>query len=111
MKKLRKLLALTFIFTLSIQTLHGGSATWQLNPGSGDWNTANNWNPVTVPNAATDVATFAISNVNLAVSLSASTDVNGIVFTNDTFTITATSTFTLTLSGRASPIIQGDPTW
>ena len=39
-----------------------GSATWNLNPTSGDWNTATNWTPNTVPNGPADVATFAISN-------------------------------------------------
>src|SRR5690242_1133723 len=40
-----------------------GSATWDLNPTSGDWNTAANWTPATVPNSQTDVATFSHSNV------------------------------------------------
>jgi len=31
-----------------------GSATWKLNPTSGDWNTAANWSPSTVPNGAAD---------------------------------------------------------
>ena len=40
-----------------------GSATWNLNPTSGDWNTAENWTPATVPNSETDVATFGQSNM------------------------------------------------
>jgi autotransporter-associated beta strand protein len=40
-----------------------GSATWNLNPSNGDWNTAANWTPETVPNSETDVATFGQSNV------------------------------------------------
>ena len=40
-----------------------GSATWSSNPISGDWNTAANWTPQTVPNATTDIATFGLSNV------------------------------------------------
>ena len=40
-----------------------GSATWNLNPTNGDWNTAANWTPETVPNRETDVATFGQSNV------------------------------------------------
>src|SRR5580765_477217 len=39
-----------------------GSATWDLNPGSGDWNTATNWTPTTMPNSSADTATFAFSN-------------------------------------------------
>ena len=31
---------------------HAGSATWNLNPASGDWDTASNWTPNTVPNGA-----------------------------------------------------------
>ena len=27
------------------------SAQWNLNPVSGDWNTAENWTPTTIPNA------------------------------------------------------------
>jgi autotransporter-associated beta strand protein len=40
---------------------YAGSATWNLNPGSGDWNTATNWTPNTVPGEF-DIATFDISN-------------------------------------------------
>ena len=40
-----------------------GSATWNQNPTNGDWNTATNWTPQTVPNSTTDIATFDASNV------------------------------------------------
>jgi len=76
--KLRILLAL--FLTTGIET-YGGSATWNLNPTSGDWNTAANWTPATVPNGATDVATFGSSN-RTGVTLSDSITVNGIVFDN-----------------------------
>src|SRR6478752_1991205 len=56
-----------------------GSATWNLNPTSGDWNTAVNWTPNTVPNSASDRATFDISNTS-AVALSTSIQVSDIVF-------------------------------
>jgi autotransporter-associated beta strand protein len=78
-----------------------GSATWDLNPGSGDWNTAANWTPMTVPNGSTDTATFALSNTT-SVSISANTEVNGITFTaaaTNPYTITASPGFTLTLTG------------
>src|SRR5689334_92643 len=39
-----------------------GSATWNLNPTSSNWNTAANWTPATVPNSPSDIATFAVSN-------------------------------------------------
>jgi len=58
---------------------HAGSAIWNLNPVSGDWNTATNWTPATVPNGASDIATFAISS-KTSVALSDNTLVNGIVF-------------------------------
>jgi hypothetical protein len=100
MKKVRKLLAMTFIFLLSIQTLRGGSATWNLNPGSGDWNTATNWTPATVPNGPASTATFTLSNTT-GVSLSAFTEVSGIVFNAgaSAFTITASPAFVLTVTG------------
>jgi hypothetical protein len=78
------------------------SATWKTNPGSGDWNTASNWTPSTIPNGPSDVATFASSN-RTSVSISAETEFNGIVFNAgaSAFTITANPTegFTLTISG------------
>src|SRR5712691_5788979 len=71
---------------------HAGSATWNLDPTSGDWNTATNWTPNTVPNAPADVATFAASN-QTAISLSANTIVDSIVFNPgaSAFTISAIS--------------------
>ena len=60
------------------EALYAGSATWELNPTSGDWNTAVNWTPETVPNQA-DVATFGNSNAT-AISLSAQTDVDSVLF-------------------------------
>jgi hypothetical protein len=37
----------------------GGNSTWGTQPGSGDWNTAANWNPAAVP---TETATFGASS-------------------------------------------------
>jgi hypothetical protein len=57
-----------------------GSATWSSNPTSGDWNTAANWTPQTVPNSTTDVATFDASNVtNLSIA-NASVTLDSAVF-------------------------------
>src|SRR5690349_7589918 len=56
-----------------------GSATWSANPVSGDWNTAANWTPQTVPNGPNDVATFANSNVT-RISFSANTEIGQIIF-------------------------------
>jgi autotransporter-associated beta strand protein len=78
-----------------------GSATWDLDPGSGDWNTAANWTPATAPNGSADMATVGLSNT-AHVSISANTKVNGITFTptaTNPYTITASPDVTLTLSG------------
>src|SRR3954454_15280952 len=56
-----------------------GSATWNFDPISSDWNAAANWTPTTVPNDKTDVATFGGSNTN-AISLSVQTRIDSIVF-------------------------------
>src|SRR5437867_10724406 len=66
---------------------------------SGDWNTAANWTPATVPNSSTDTATFATSNIT-NVSLSSLITVNSIVFNSGSsaFTITDNS-FAFTISG------------
>jgi autotransporter-associated beta strand protein len=49
------------------------NATWLLNPGSGDFNTAGNWTPATVP---TGTAFFGTSNTT-ALSFSADTTIGG----------------------------------
>jgi hypothetical protein len=58
------------------------SAEWDLNPISGDWNTAVNWTPDGVPNGPADIATFGLSNT-IDVSISENTEVNSIIFTPD----------------------------
>jgi autotransporter-associated beta strand protein len=81
---------------VGIQVLHAGSATWDLNPTSNDWNTAENWTPVTVPNSETDVATFAASNTTSVICADsanyADTYLDGIVFASgaSAYTITIT---------------------
>src|SRR5450432_611610 len=66
-------------FCLTIHNLSAGNATWKVTPASGDWNTAANWTPATVPNGPADIATFAVSNTT-DVSTSANTEVNSIAF-------------------------------
>ncbi|MBA3832911.1 MAG: hypothetical protein H0X34_13660 [Chthoniobacterales bacterium] len=59
------LLSLMLITLLSLsfaQNAHAGSATWNLDPISSDWNIAANWTPNTVPNGPDDIATFELSN-------------------------------------------------
>ena len=88
------------ILLLSAQASHAASATWNLNPGSGDWQTATNWTPITVPNGPADTATFALSNTT-GVSLSATAAVDGIVFNSgaSAFTIAVSPTFILDVNG------------
>jgi hypothetical protein len=85
----------------SLAAAYAGTAQWNLNPTSGDWNTAANWTPMTVPNGSADIATFAFSN-NTDVSISANTEVNGIIFTpaaTSPYLIEVPSNLTLTLGG------------
>lgn len=92
--------ALVLLF--SVQASQAGSATWNLNPASGDWNTAANWRPATVPNGPADTATFDISNTTfLETFLGPWTEVNGIVFNAgaSAFTITLYSGHEFTHSG------------
>ena len=78
-----------------------GSATWKANPTSGDWNTAANWMPPTIPNGPSDTATFAVSNIT-GISLSGNpvTEVNGIAFN------AGASLFTITVSATTSTSSQ-----
>ncbi len=84
----------TLLFTCSLflgtQVTHAGSATWNLSPASGDWNTAANWMPPTIPNGPADVATFSLSN-QTSVSISDVTEVSSVVFDANA------SAFTITL--------------
>ena len=79
---------------------HAASATWDLNPSNGDWNTAANWTPPTVPNGSGDTVSFAVSNI-AAVSLSSDTEVGRITFDSGAseFNIIVSPLRTLTISG------------
>ena len=92
-----------FILTLALGALnavYANSATWSLNPTSGDWNTAVNWTPPTVPKGPADKATFASSQLT-EVSLSARVQVNSIIFDagGTAFTINNNPGVALTISG------------
>src|SRR2546428_3037618 len=90
---------LTLLFSTA-STTFAGSATWLSAPATSDWNTAGNWTAGGPPNGPADTATFATSTQK-AVSISANTEANGIVFNAaaSAFTITANPTLTLTISG------------
>jgi autotransporter-associated beta strand protein len=68
------------LILLTAVNTYAGSATWNLNPGSNNWNTATNWTPATVPNSTTDAATFGASNTT-SVLTSNDVDLASIVFT------------------------------
>lgn len=74
--------------------------TWNINPTIGDWNTGANWTPMSVPNDAADIAKFDSSNTT-GVSLSADTQLYGIVFNRcaSPFTISVSHLLHLTLGG------------
>jgi autotransporter-associated beta strand protein len=78
-----------------IQTTYAGSATWNVNPVTDDWNTAQNWTPETVPDEPTDVATFAVSNITTI----ATTQFGGTAVGSITFTPGA-SAYTITFEGN-----------
>jgi hypothetical protein len=81
-------------------TTFAAGGTWDLNPGSGDWNTGTNWSSGTVPNGASDIATFDISNTT-AVGISANTTVAGITFNS------GASVFTITVEGNQDLFFLG----
>jgi autotransporter-associated beta strand protein len=85
--------------------------TWDEVPLSDNWNDANNWTPMTVPNGPADTATFAHS-FTTGVSLSAVTQVRDINFVSSMFpsayTITVGSTFSLTISAINGTGITND---
>src|SRR5439155_24927517 len=90
-----------FLMFLLPAVAYAVSAQWDLDPISGDWNTAANWTPNGVPNGPADIAAFALSNTT-NVSISADTEVNSIIFTpaaTNPYTITASPGLSLTISG------------
>lgn len=92
------LLPALLLFTT--QASHADNATWLASPATGDWNTAANWTAGGPPNGSADSATFASSSTT-GVSISANTEVNGIVFGAgaSSYTITNPGDLALTISG------------
>jgi autotransporter-associated beta strand protein len=78
--RLRFLVAAALLFLAAQRPSLAGSATWDQNPTSGDWNTAANWTPQTVPNGTTDIATFGTSNLTSISSQSTDIDLDSLVF-------------------------------
>jgi len=89
------------ILTLLLSTASSslaGSATWKQSPTSGEWFTAANWTPRTVPNGPADTATFASSN-QTSIDIVFDTEVNGIVFKP------GASAFTIATNPQVSPTV------
>jgi len=68
-----------------VTTLQAGSATWNVNPVSSDWNTAANWTPHTVPNGSPDTAMFSASN-NPTPVIQSTVEVDALVFGDSVLT-------------------------
>src|SRR4051794_27242866 len=81
-------------------SVQAGSATWKLDPTNGTWNDAAKWTPNSIPNGATDVATFGLSNTT-SISLSAVTQVGAVVFNSgaSAFSIIAKGAVSLSFAG------------
>ncbi|MGI8889491.1 MAG: autotransporter-associated beta strand repeat-containing protein [Chthoniobacterales bacterium] len=94
-------IVLLFLALFVTQAAFAGSATWNLNPTSGEWSTDANWTPATYPNSATDTATFAQSSITNISTPGAPSNLDGIVFTPDAsaFTISLADTNILLISG------------
>jgi autotransporter-associated beta strand protein len=76
------IVSFAMVLTLSLVALravYADSATWSSNPTSGDWNTATNWMPPTVPHGTHDIATFGVSTVT-EITQSTTTPLGGIQF-------------------------------
>lgn len=85
-------LLIALVFLLNPEQGNAGSATWKLSPANGNWNTAANWTPETVPNDASDVATLSLSN-STSISIFSTVTVAGIVFSPGASQFTITASF------------------
>jgi fibronectin-binding autotransporter adhesin len=71
------------MLSLSAPSIWAGSATWKSSPVDNQWYNPNNWTPATVPDGATDIATFG-TTTQPAITISDGSDfltvLNGITF-------------------------------
>ena len=97
---LAKAIVSAAVLLLCVAPSYASSAMWDANPDDADWNNPDNWSPQTVPNGPNDTATFQTTSQG-GISISANTEVNGIVFnpSTHTFTITNGPAFVFTISG------------
>ena len=76
------MLSRAMVLTLSsvvLSAVYAGSATWNLNATSGEWNTAANWTRASLPEGASRVAAFGLSN-QTSVVLNANVELDQMVF-------------------------------
>jgi autotransporter-associated beta strand protein len=78
-KRITFVIATALLFLTAQRQSFAGSATWNPNPFSNNWNTAQNWIPATVPNGPSDVASFGPSTVT-GVTISSSVEVSSVNF-------------------------------
>ena len=85
----------------ALNAIFADSATWSMNPTSGDWNTATNWTPNTVPNGPDDVATFGLSHQTNVFVSGFALELNELTFSPGArpFTINAIDGWDVTISG------------
>ncbi len=95
-----RLLFAVVVFLATALCAHAGSATWKETPIDGSWNNSRNWTPRTIPNSASDVATFAASSLT-DIAVGAPTEVASIVFPAgaSAYSISDVPTIGLTMSG------------
>jgi fibronectin-binding autotransporter adhesin len=94
-----------FLFSLILAFFdsagYAENATWNVNPGSGDWNTATNWTPNTVPGVE-DIATFNTSAIT-GIAFSQDSGVLELLFNPGasafTFTVDNSYSFSLNFTG------------
>ena len=100
------------LFFCAVATLHAGSATWNLDPASSDWNTAANWTPNTVPNGPSDTATFDVSNTTTISVANGVLEVAAIIFNSgaSAFTIADDSRAATQLTVSGAGIVNNSPT-
>jgi len=91
-------ICLSLVATLGAEA---GSATWNSNPATSDWNTATNWTPPTVPEQDADTATFGVSNTTSILN-SNKLEIAGINF------VPGASTYTITWITQRSVMLVGN---
>jgi len=97
---MKTLLCLSALLWAAITPLAtAGSATWAKNPASGDWNTAANWRPQTVPNSPSDIATFGTSNVTNVTNTDVIVNLDSLVFSSGAPSYTISALDNIALDG------------